>query len=130
MTTALQHKLIEVLNTSIKSIQDIKIFTTASLPSIVQQTLNWYKGYYLILFIISIVLIIIGIYIIYNSATKWKKILFWDKFYDVFDSTNLVFYSPVIAVYTILIVLTFNLQWLQIIIAPKLWILEFISTLH
>ena len=88
-------------------------------PILVHEILSWYFTYNLILFIFSIVLLTVGNYTWYRLG-KWILI----KDHD---------YIPVvlvpITVGNLAALTLFNLDWLKIWLAPRLWLIEYTANL-
>lgn len=89
-------------------------------PLLVQEMLRWYFAYNLILFISAIVL---GI-VLYTGAYKLAK-HFWKESDGISGFTAAV----VCAFGTLPLIAMFNLEWLKIYIAPRLWLIEYTANL-
>jgi len=119
--------VIELIKESISTIEKSKEFVSDQLPDIVQQLLYWYFMSSLTKFIFSISILFISIYLAVRINTKIYK-----KADTIFDDD--MFGSLIITTLGLLCILVFSvkmftLTWLQIYIAPKVFLIEYINTL-
>jgi len=130
MNEELQQKLLEALTSTMEAAGDVKDFTLAQVPEILQQALMWYGVYYFTLFAFG-VLILFGVYKhlkyqFWTSRNAEKPNIYWDYYGDPKE-------MHVVSLLHILTILAsgalINLQWLQIWIMPKLWLLEWAKEL-
>ena len=122
----MKEKLLEALTELITSAVSAKDFIVSQTPEVVQQTINWYGGYYFILFALGlfiVCLILIANYIQYRCLKKdfYEKM----EYSDCFWWFVFVFGNIAQILWLIPLSYTINLQWLKIWIAPKLWLIEF-----
>lgn len=95
-------------------------------PLLVDEVLRWYFTYNLITFLFAIVLLPLAFVVTGKilESEWWKKS---DTFYG--DPTPM-FTVIVMNLLVFVIFLTqFNLQWLKIWVAPRLWLIEYTATL-
>lgn len=128
MNEELNNKLIEALTASMETIGDIKDFTIEQAPEVLQQALVWYGVYYFILFIVALVLLGLSIKfgIQWGSYIKNYKATSYSDDTQLWNSLGLLGTSIFMLTGILLMI---NLQWLQIWIAPKLWLLEWLKGL-
>ena len=120
MGTELQQALVEV----IRSALDAEEFIINQTPEAIQQLLMWHAVYSLTVCVLSIMwicfVVVVGIKII-KHITKAE-----DYTEDFF---NWAISGTIWAAFLIPGVLHLNLQWLQIWLAPKVWLIEYASKL-
>ena len=118
MNEQLQNALAEILGKTLNGIDAASSFVVAELPDVIQQLLMWYaiKGF--LLFAVGITLIPM-----YYKFCRWAYV----------KSENNPDSIPVFLVFSCIpfgaTLFLFNLDWLQIIIAPKIWLIEYASEL-
>ena len=141
MNEKLQNQLVEILQSVSTSVGDAKEFMIAELPDVVQQVLSWYTVLSIVENIIGIILLIAMYYIIRNMVVKPKsmstanivqRLSFMKENYV----ENGIEYGPgvLLLASTVLVmfaaaVSTLNIVFLKILIAPKLWLIEYAATL-
>lgn len=86
-------------------------------PALVSETLHWYFTYNLMLCIASIIIIIFA----YIGLRKVNMM------FDEFADKSMVLFTISLCA-SIAFAFTFNIQWLKIYIAPRLWLIEY--TMH
>lgn len=122
MNEELQQKLLEALTVSMDTIKDIKDFSVEQAPEVLQQALMWYGTYYFILLMLGISLIVVAVVVVVKTI---KHIKAQGEGYDAFNIVMVMVVSE--AILLIFIIGCINLQWLQIWIAPKLFLLEWLK---
>lgn len=95
-------------------------FATVQIPDVVQQALMWYGIYNFLLFIGAVIIACTGTYL--NV-----KIFKWNKKTNNGDLLPIMFTT--IPATILSACMMFNLDWLKIWIAPKLWLIEFAASL-
>ena len=141
MNEQLETQLVEILQSVSTSVGDAKEFMIAELPDVVQQVLSWYTVLSIVENIIGIILLIAMYYIIRNMVVKPKsmstanivqRLSFMKENYV----ENGIEYGPgvLLLASTVLVmfaaaVSTLNIVFLKILIAPKLWLIEYAATL-
>jgi len=121
MNEELQNAVQQLISKSLDGIDTTTVFLNDQLPIYVQQLLLWYGFYYFILFLLTITFTCVAIKCIKTSlAAPWE--------YEDFRMENggcaiIAFVSIIIASTTM------NLTWLQIWIAPKVWLVEYARSL-
>ena len=141
MNEQLETQLVEILQSVSTSVGDAKEFIIAELPDVVQQVLSWYTVLSVVENIIGIILFVLMVYIIRNMVVKPKsmstanivqRLSFMKENYN----ENGIDYSPGVLLWasTVLIMFaaamsTLNIVFLKILIAPKLWLIEYAASL-
>lgn len=129
MREELDNKLVEVIN----SVTDAKDFIVSQTPDVIQQLLLWYAVSSAAWMILSFILI--GLYvwffrtsIKYDADNNLKR--GWlrerDGGIDTDAAPIMMFIS---AVWLVTVFLTFNSDWIKILIAPKLFLVEYVSAI-
>lgn len=120
MNEQLQKALVEIL----ESVLSAKVFLTAELPDVISQLLVWNMS-------MSILETVLGIFILWTIYFATKKYANnWDKIYQKDLDATIV----LMGIYDIVMgvagfCLLFNLKWLQIWLAPKIYLLEYAANL-
>lgn len=141
MNEQLQNQLVEILQSVSTSVGDAKEFIITELPDVVQQVLSWYTVLSIIENIIGITLFVLMVYIIRNMLVKPKsmstanivqRLSFMKENYV----ENGIAYSPGVLLWASTVIVMFaasmsklNIVFLKILIAPKLWLIEYAATL-
>jgi len=122
-------KIITNINSGVTTLWD---FLGDQTPDIVSQLLMWYCTLSALWCIISVCLFILAI-IAFIKLRRWAK-GFVKQYKDDHNGYNgdseTAYVVPfvVIIVLGFLSLLSFSIEWLQILIAPKVWLLEYITT--
>ena len=139
MNEQLQNALTEILNHTISGIDSSVAFMEAQLPDVVEQMLLWYmvKG---LLFTLAGVAIFLAPFIFLLVAHKkgytgigeasdysYKPTLTHDNQGDPFAFS--IGASITVIITTTVSAMLINLEWLQIWLAPKLWLIEYTAGL-
>ena len=124
MKENLQNALVEILNRAISGIDSSVAFMQAELPDVISQLLTWYA-------VKSATYSLFGILIIITYLVGWKM---WIKrcennsispdVIELFAFPALLGMLPFLTA-----VCMIDLQWLQIWIAPKIWLMEYAAEL-
>ena len=141
MNEQLETQLVEILQAVSTSVGDAKEFIITELPDVVQQVLSWYTVLSIIENIIGIILVVLMVYIIRNMVVKPKsmstanivqRLSFMKENYN----ENGIDYSPGVLLWAATVIVMFaaamstlNIVFLKILIAPKLWLIEYAATL-
>jgi len=130
MTPELQDKLASILGFLETSVQSAQQFAVDQAPDIVQQLLRWDFVESLTFFIIGVILLVISCRAIWLAH---KKIMASeDCMMQDFDEKMIAhLILALIAMLPVVIgtALATNLNWLKIWIAPKVYLLEYVSSL-
>jgi len=140
MNEQLQTALTQIIDRAISGIDASADFLSAELPDVISQLLLWYGIESLIYFILFLILsVIMPMACLRLSATvkksrddgeEWTKRCgnssITSGSYDAIS--GLLRFSLVLSPIFLIIALN-SLEWLQIMIAPKIWLLEYASNL-
>lgn len=126
MNEQLQGAVVQILERAISGIDSSVEFMQAELPDVIEQLLLWYGVKGLIECLIGIVIFIVMIKIDFYTIKKMKNSEGCD-FMDIFIVYGLIG-SIFRAVYLFPLGLV-NIEWLQIWIAPKIWLMEYAAKL-
>lgn len=141
MNEELQKALGELLNKASGGIDAAGGFLASELPEVIQQILMWHGVYNFILFCIGFVFIGLSIYAANKCIEKLKsaKIDYvngevWTRYNGSGSTTshaydNLFFINIIPLVLFVIGVCALNIEWLQIWIAPKVWLIEYAAKL-
>jgi len=119
MNEQLQQALSDLINRSLTGLDKAGDFLNAEIPAVIQQLLLWHGVYEFIMFLIGVAFIVGVVYGNYRHF-KWLRAN-WEQ---VDGDPVLIFHIFQIG-WIPLICYFINLQWLQIWIAPKVWLLEY-----
>ena len=120
----MEEKLIEFMDKALEGVDAGVDFVNAQLPDYIEQLLLWYAVKSGIWFVLGL-LGLIGLFILFR---KWHH-----KFIMTHDSDGVLYFIGIfvgIFPFLVFIAMTLgNLDWLQICLAPKVWLVEYISSL-
>lgn len=120
MEEKLQAALAELIQKTLQGADATKDFLTAEIPDVVYQLLLWYGIYNFILFVIGMLLVIA---IVYGNYKQWQ---YWKKQ----DEVEPYVMANIFQAFLFLpLTVALNLTWLQIWIAPKVWLIEYMGQL-
>lgn len=141
MNEQLETQLVEILQSVSTSVGDAKEFIITELPDDVQQVLSWYTVLSVVENIIAITLLVLVVYMIRNMLVKpesmstanvIQRLSFMKDNY----AEKRIDHSPGVLIAAAAAVLMFavamsklNIVFLKILIAPKLWLIEYAATL-
>ena len=141
MNEQLQNQLVEILQSVSTSVGDAKEFMIAELPDVVQQVLSWYTVLSVVENIIAIILLVLIMYVIRNmlikpesmsTANVIQRLSFMKDNYAEkgIDHSPGVLLAAAAAVLMFAVAMSkLNIVFLKILIAPKLWLIEYAATL-
>lgn len=124
MNEELQKAVAELIQKSIVAVQEGSVFLAAEIPDVVYQLLLWHGVLNLMMFSLGMILLIGFIIVDYNVGKWiWKSHKESDWFYYLVPGSlfRLLYVIPSIAL--------LNLTWLQIWIAPKIFLIEYAAKL-
>lgn len=129
MNNELQTAITDLITGTVNTADQAKDFILAETPEFIQQLLLWKAIYGGVLFFVSIV----AFYIIYRCA-RWgllftKEISEREDAIEDSEIARLVVGAVGVIVGCFVIAETLNLRWLQIWIAPKVYLVEYAASL-
>ena len=130
MNKILEESLVKLIEKSISGIDAATGFLQAEVPEYITQLITWYAIYNFLMFVLGIVILVstVLISIKFTGKKKNKEGEFvWTLTHDDDgDPSAHIMVSAI--VFSIALVVGFasiNLKWLQIWIAPKVWLIEY-----
>ena len=120
----MNEKLAQALSDIISSAGAAKGFLLGQAPEVLRQVLLWHFAYNMMLFTVSLILLPILAYLNYRQVKYWMghKELFINQAEAIFF-WNLLQVPPIVGCCC-----SVNFTWLKILIAPKLYLIEFASS--
>ena len=142
MKDELQQKLVDALDKMLNGIDSGVAFMSEQMPDYLQQLIMWFGIYSAIKCLVGVMLLVAAPLVqrkLYNriplkpkkdGAENW----YWHDGYKSMTMTDLgLFYRLAViglpALSAVFGLALINLEWLQILIAPKVWLVEYISNL-
>jgi len=142
MKEELQTALAELIQKTLQGVDTTKDFLTAEIPDVVGQLLVWHGVYNLVLFLIAMLIVLIALIVNYKQYKHWtgltgeqisKMPCEWRSSSNPesarLDGGMLALVQLFQFVWILPVGLCFNLTWLQIWIAPKVWLIEYMGNL-
>lgn len=118
----------EVLERAIESVDNATTFLNAQLPDVIRQLLLWELIYSLIVDLAIIGLVFGFLYSVYKGYNYISTITCPDsKTGHAIGGFTLMLISGILI--TIVSISRFNLNWLQILIAPKIFLIQYVTEL-
>lgn len=124
MNENLQAALVEILNRVLSGIDSSVEFMSVQLPDVINQLLLWYAIESAIFSIIGISILFLPFIAYKKLKNKFEKDDGYDEFLEVHLPTIILLLAVLFTSCSII-----NLDWLQIMIAPKIWLMEYASNL-
>lgn len=129
ITNTLENTVAEFINRTMMGIDSFTNFAEAQLPEYIQQLLAWNAWYNICIFGVGVLVLSalvfvdrkMWIYVDKEEKGDWDEdaiIVYW----GIGTILRVMVYGFVAAVF-------FNLEWLKIWIAPKVWLVEYASNL-
>lgn len=132
MTENLQNALSDLISKTLSGIDATTGFLQEEIPEVVQHLLMWHGVYNFLIMILCVVGLINMIisYIWCNKIITSTGFKSWTDFGDPTSSLVKVWVISVVAgVIGIVSLIEFNIIWLQIWIAPKVFLIEYMASL-
>lgn len=126
MNEQLQTALLEIITKVTKGVDASVDFLSAEIPDVVHQLLMWYAVKGAVLCVIGVAVVVMWV-IVEMKVVKHLKAEQAD--HDVWFLGYIVLGSVARLVPFFSALTTINLDWLQIWIAPKIWLIEYVSSL-
>lgn len=130
MNEQLQTALSELISKSLSGVDQASNFLKSEMPDVVKQLLMWHGVYNFIMFLFAILWFTLIAIISYKLFKKSKSEIY--KCYEDDFTFGLLSTIGILMVQFFVLIPTWvnlNLQWLQIWVAPKVWLIEYASKL-
>lgn len=131
---ALQNALTSILQRSITAVDAGVAFLSAEIPDVIQQLLMWHAIQSLIFFLIGFAGVFFSLFILFYSCGRGKKLEHYykttwthDKYGDFSNPLPYLCLGLIVLVFGI--TMSSNMAWLQIWIAPKIFLIEYAASL-
>lgn len=126
MDEKLQAALAELISKANQGVDGAVSFMSAELPDVIHQLLVWYSVKSAIMFAISMA-VLVAWFLAERVAIKWMRSANqdmddWVVVYGLMGTLGRV-------VPLTIVMFTFSIDWLQIWIAPKIWLIEYAASL-
>ena len=119
-TNTLETVAIDLIQKTISNLEGAKDFVVSELPDVVSQLLVWNGVESFIWFIVGVIILILMIYGNIRQIRYWKE-------QDEVDPRVLL---NIIQMFTFIASIEcLNITWLKIWLAPKVWLIEYVSEL-
>jgi len=131
MNEQLQGALTSLINKSLDGLDTATDILTAELPEVIAQLLLWYGVSSFIYSVIGLCLMAFSIWIAKETSSRFKKAEkgSYLKDYDEGINVGVVINGFVSVGVSMVGIIMFNLTWLKIWIAPKIWLIEYAASL-
>lgn len=141
VNTKVQDALVDVINKSVSAFEQGATFLSAELPDVVHQLLLWKAVESSMVFLLGILFLITPLFVYLRFGGKGKELtpasqnsyashvptLTHDKYGKPDD--GMIPFSLLTTVCLIFAVFAINVTWLQILIAPKIFLIEYAANL-
>ena len=125
MNEQLQQALATILDKTMNGIDASVEFMQAELPDVIQQLLVWYAAKSAMFSVLGVVIL----FVLIKLDIKAFKLIKEGDDIDILVNGWGVYGSFVRLIYIAPLVMISNLDWLQIWIAPKIWLIEYAASL-
>ena len=134
MTPELQAELLKIVNGIREGATTVFDVLKTEIPDILQQLLLWHGVQSFVFFVLAIIMLIAV------PVLVWYVLRYWKNWRNIEEYNDKEFYEGVGIAKTIMSVCAavgclagglgyVNIEWLKIWIAPKVWLLEYITTM-
>jgi len=123
MNEQLQAALLSILNSTISAATVAKDFLLAEIPEVIRQLLIWKAVESGIWFGLGVVLTALSVFVL------TKAVKFWKAGYEKMDAAMFCSVATVLSGGCGICFTFTNLTWLKILIAPKLYLIEYAASL-
>lgn len=129
--TALEKSLVTILDKTIAGVEQGVAFLSTEIPDVIRQLLMWHGIKNLIYFFVAMACIVPAVYFAKKSVyvTRVDGFEWFDDCDPTKEGMTAIFWSIIAACMIIPIIIFLNIEWLQIWIAPKVWLIEYASSL-
>lgn len=129
MNEQLQKALAEIIRQTMNGLDAAVSFLSSELPDVIHQLLIWYAVKNGVYFLVGLVVLIVWLVVLVKSFKYAMKAVgnggYAEDAFVAWFLLSLVGSIPFIASCDYLL----NLTWLQIILAPKIWLIEYAAKL-
>ena len=134
MNDKLQQSLSQILEQAVSGVQAGVSLLSAELPDVIHQLLMWKMIESLIWCIGGIAFTVVAIRLFVKNSGRGKEVgLKYKPTLTHDEQGNLAEWSPALliplAIIAIIAIITINITWLQILIAPKVYLIEYAASL-
>ena len=112
---------IDLLNFGKQSAQQLFAFVEKEAPLLLQEWMNWNFVISLVWFCLCLIVVLLVLFTIYKSSKN--------EFRIIEETEGAIFIFWIVVPFVSFVIMCFNVDWLQIWIAPRVWLLENIKTL-
>ena len=137
MNENLEAAVAKLINKSLEGMGQASEFIVSETPEVIQQLMTWYMVKSALLCAIGVILFFLTIHIFKkysgvgekcnNEPSKHKWTLTNDDYGDL--SIHAIFSAVTLLMLIFTFISMINIEWLQIIIAPKVWLIEYAADL-
>ena len=137
MNENLEAAVAKLINKSLEGMGQASEFIVSETPEVIQQLMTWYMVKSALLCAIGVILFFLTIHIFKkysgvgekcnNETSKHKWTLTNDDYGDL--SIHAIFSAVTLLMLILTFISMINIEWLQIIIAPKVWLIEYAADL-
>ena len=137
MNENLEAAVAKLINKSLEGMGQASEFIVSETPDVIQQLMAWYMVKSALVCAIGVILFFLTIHIFKkysgvgekcdNEPSKHKWTLTHDDYGDM--SPHIIFSAVILLIAIVTCIATINIEWLQIIIAPKVWLIEYAADL-
>lgn len=125
--SALEKSLVTILDKTIVGVEQGVAFLSSEIPDVVRQLLLWHGMKNLIFFLVGLVMIASSAYIIkYASMLRKKDEFDWDN--EGYLLQQIFYYGLSLLIFGLSFI-GLNIEWIQVWIAPKVWLIEYAASL-
>ena len=140
MKEELQTALADLISKTLQGVDASKDFLTAEIPDVIEQLLMWHGIYSFIVFMLMAFWFMLAIYFNVKQYKFWKNIIGDNEkigklpgFLRYHNGIDWSFVAPLNLLQLLhsvpLVIMIENITWLQIWIAPKVWLIEYMGRL-
>lgn len=134
MNETYQQALSEILLSTIGTVKEAKDFVLAELPDVVQQLLMWKMVESIFYSVLSLSLVVISVFywrwVIKSRNADWtRELRNKNEPSDSYMAAVIVGGIVTALVVAPIVLINFNFDWVQILVAPKIYLIEYVAEL-
>ena len=118
---AMDNALANLINKSVTGIDTATAFLSTQIPDVIQQLLIWHAVKSGLLFLVGVILFVVPIVAVYKGI-KNKSAWIWDSRFHNVEAT--IVPACLVPIFGVPLIFS-NMDWLQILVAPKLYLIEY-----